>query len=766
VGNIETNSNEASATAGVIGAPSFSSIVADSSGYKDGDTIILTVTLANHNTGCTLTASFSNIDTQYVTGGETVTNWGTDGVDNDGDGHTDGPSEQGVYVIEYLISTVNTKSDGAYSVPVTATDAATNSASSSISLTLDNTAPPAPTGLTASAIVGGSIQLSWTLSSPETDVSQYNIYRATSSGGENYSSPTYTVSAGTSSYTDTSTSNGQTYYYVVRAQDAAGNIESNTSEVSATSSGTGPPAPTGLTATAIAGGSIQINWTLSSPETDVAQYNVYRAINSGEQNYASPLANVSAGTSAYTDTTTTDGVTYYYVVRAQDAIGNSETNTNETSATADATAPPAPTGLTASAIVGGSIQLSWTRSSPETDVSQYNIHRATSSGGQNYSSPTYSVSTGNIGYTDTSVSDGTTYYYVVRAQDAAGNIETNTNEIWATADFSGPSVNVSDVYLKYEEELLYDLASSIDSGAPAVFARGKVDEVHLRLNLVGGFELNESSSSIILFKGIDEDAEEVSGSQNISQGPGWAGFIFHIDPPFDPDVDEHSRDALYWVDVSVARTTGTINDFDFYFIYDTTSPAVPDFGITSFTPSSGTISVSGKTWPDSSDPQQVVIFLNSISQGVVTADGAGNFNMDNLILVSGDNYIAVQSTDRAGNKSELSGFSHQRYDSQNLLSIVIRSSHVVKSGSATIPVEIIYAVTEPAQVTICLHNLLGETVKEWSQWVNPGEEPEWSWRGDNMYGETVNNGVYIIKVIADNGSGRKENVTKLLGVLR
>ena len=50
--------------------------------------------------------------------------------------------------------------------------------------------------------------------------------------------------------------------------------------------------------------------------------------------------------------------------------------------------------------------------------------------------------------------------------------------------------------------------------------------------------------------------------------------------------------------------------------------------------------------------------------------------------------------------------------------------------------------------------------------MSPGEEPEWSWSGDNMYGETVNNGVYILKVSADDGGGRRENVTKLLGVLR
>ncbi|GAH79267.1 unnamed protein product, partial [marine sediment metagenome] len=167
-------------------------------------------------------------------------------------------------------------------------------------------------------------------SAPETDVSQYNIYRGTTSGGQDYSSTTYTVSAGITTYTDASTTSGTTYYYVVRAQDAAGNIETNTNEVSATTSGgTGPPAPTNLTATAITDDGIRLTWTASSPETDVSQYNIYRATTSGGQNYSSPTYTVSAGTTTYTDTSTTDGITYYYVVRAQDAAGNIETNTNE-----------------------------------------------------------------------------------------------------------------------------------------------------------------------------------------------------------------------------------------------------------------------------------------------------------------------------------------------------------------------------------------------------------------------------------------------------
>lgn len=178
---------------------------------------------------------------------------------------------------------------------------------------------------------------------------------------------------------------------------------------------TAPP-PTNLTATALAGGSIQLDWILSSPEGNVASYRVFRAIVSKGQDYASPIATLGAGTSTYTDGATTDGLTYYYVVRAVSKTGAMETNTNEAIATADATPPPSPSGLTAAPISGDGVQLTWTASSPETGVSQYNIYRATSSGGQNLSSPTYTVSVGIVSYKDSSATPGQTYYYVVRAR--------------------------------------------------------------------------------------------------------------------------------------------------------------------------------------------------------------------------------------------------------------------------------------------------------------------------------------------------------------
>jgi len=95
-----------------------------------------------------------------------------------------------------------------------------------------------------------------------------------------------------------------------------------------TSSGTNPPAgPIGLTATQ-ASALIKLTWNNSVGATN---YNVKRATNS-----AGPFTNILGRTTAtnYTDLTATLGPTYYYVVSAIDAFGES-TNSSKTSITLD-----------------------------------------------------------------------------------------------------------------------------------------------------------------------------------------------------------------------------------------------------------------------------------------------------------------------------------------------------------------------------------------------------------------------------------------------
>jgi fibronectin type 3 domain-containing protein len=186
---------------------------------------------------------------------------------------------------------------------------------------------------------------------------------------------------------------------------------------------TAPAAPANLSATA---GSQQatLTWTASGAATS---YNVKRGTASG-----GPYTTVGspAGTT-YADTSLSNGTAYYYVVTAVNPTGESG-NSNHATATpmAAPTAPAAPTNLTAT---GGNqqVSLAWTASSGATS---YNVKRATTSGGPytTLASPTGAT------YTDTAVSNGTAYYYLVTAVSASGE-SAKSNQASATPSGSPPA---------------------------------------------------------------------------------------------------------------------------------------------------------------------------------------------------------------------------------------------------------------------------------------------------------------------------------------
>jgi hypothetical protein len=63
----------------------------------------------------------------------------------------------------------------------------------------------------------------------------YDIYEATSPGGERFASPTYTSTPGATSFTTTPLPTDTGRYFVVRARDRAGNRDANTVERQAVS---------------------------------------------------------------------------------------------------------------------------------------------------------------------------------------------------------------------------------------------------------------------------------------------------------------------------------------------------------------------------------------------------------------------------------------------------------------------------------------------------------------------------------------------------
>jgi hypothetical protein len=94
---------------------------------------------------------------------------------------------------------------------------------------------------------------------------------------------------------------------------------------------TAAPIFAGLSSAAAGDGSVTLTWSAASDPSPPVHYHVYRSQTPGGQDFGSPLAAV--GDLSYQDTTVTNWQTYYYVVRASDALGNEETNTTERSAT-------------------------------------------------------------------------------------------------------------------------------------------------------------------------------------------------------------------------------------------------------------------------------------------------------------------------------------------------------------------------------------------------------------------------------------------------
>ncbi len=184
--------------------------------------------------------------------------------------------------------------------------------------------PSAPRNLAAAS---GNTQITLTWNTPFNNggspITGYDIYESATAGGENYANPPASTTAfGTNTVTITGLTNGTAYYFTVEAVNAAGNsVPSN--EAHATPAPTAPAAPTALTATP-GNGQVVLNWTAPTDNggDPISGYDVYQGnYPGGEGN--TPVATVGGGTTTATITGLTGGNTYYFVVEAVNAVGNS-----------------------------------------------------------------------------------------------------------------------------------------------------------------------------------------------------------------------------------------------------------------------------------------------------------------------------------------------------------------------------------------------------------------------------------------------------------
>jgi len=172
----------------------------------------------------------------------------------------------------------------------------------------------APTGVSATdGTYAEKVGLSW---NSVNEASYYHVYRATSSGGTKSSISSWQTST---TLDDTSATPGETHYYFVQA--ASSSSGAHASEYSSYDTGWRLlVAPIGVSATdGTYTHKIRIDWSSVSGATC---YHVYRNT-SGSPDGATNISDDITDTT-FDDTTMIHGVTYYYWVKAGNALGWSE----------------------------------------------------------------------------------------------------------------------------------------------------------------------------------------------------------------------------------------------------------------------------------------------------------------------------------------------------------------------------------------------------------------------------------------------------------
>ena len=299
-------------------------------------------------------------------------------------------------------------------------------------------APPAPVNLSATdGTFTDRIRVTWDAVPGAT---QYEIYRDVSAGGIFPLRSTTTAP----SFDDTDVIPGRTYWYRVRACNAAG-----CSVLSAADSGYAEPVipdtPSGVSASdGTYDDRVRVNW---NPVPGAANYEIWRATSQGGS--YSQIGETNSP--PYDDTTVSVGTTYWYRVKACSAAGCSPLSAPDSGYAQTGggggggggdTPPGRPGGVSATnGTYTDKVQITW---NAVDGAESYQVFYSTAEGG----TYTQIAETTETSYDDTDdaspLDPCVSYWYKVRACNAAGCSDlSDADEGWRETRVTGVPANVS-----------------------------------------------------------------------------------------------------------------------------------------------------------------------------------------------------------------------------------------------------------------------------------------------------------------------------------
>jgi chitodextrinase len=350
----------------------------------------------------------------------------------------------------------------------------------------DQQPPSVPTGLGATVMSASRIDLNWNASTDDVAVSGYDIER---------NGTVFTTTGAQTTYSDTTVSPGTTYTYRVVARDLSGNTSDPSTGVTVTTPAQSqlfvpaadahvdestPTTNFGTTTTLRVDGGTgthvesYLSFALSGLSGTVRQAMLRLWVSSGTgdgpivtptstgwtengitwSNKPAPtgatitdIGGLSTGTWVDVDVTNTvvGNGTYAFRLSGESTDGvdfHSREGANDpqlvvTMGGPDTQPPTAPTNLHGTAGSPNQVDLSWTASTDDVAVANYQIFRG--------STQIATIGPTATNFSDTTVSADTTYTYTVRAGDRAGNTSAASNAVTVTTTTvsSAPVIGVA-----------------------------------------------------------------------------------------------------------------------------------------------------------------------------------------------------------------------------------------------------------------------------------------------------------------------------------
>jgi chitodextrinase len=350
----------------------------------------------------------------------------------------------------------------------------------------DQQAPSIPTGLTATVMSASRIDLNWNASTDNVGVTGYDIYR---------NGALITTTGGQTSYSDTAVAPGTTYTYRVAARDLSGNasdpsagvtvstpaqsqsvVASADAHVDEASPTTNFGTTTSLRVDGGTGTHVEsyLSFTLSGLSGTVRQatLRLWASSGTGDGPIVTPtstgwtengitwankpastgptiadIGGISTGTWVQVDVTNivVGNGTYAFRLSGESTDGvdfHSREGANDpqlvvTMGGPDTQPPTAPSNLRGTAGSANQVDLTWTASTDDVAVANYQVFRG--------STQIATIGGATTSYSDTTVSANTTYTYTVKAADRAGNISPASNavSVTTTTASSAPVIGVA-----------------------------------------------------------------------------------------------------------------------------------------------------------------------------------------------------------------------------------------------------------------------------------------------------------------------------------